>query len=106
VITYYKILRSVKPYKIYKGIKVNLKQICFFFRLQLRVVAFDTSIPRLRATAEVFITVTRNLYEPIFDPQEYRVTISEDTPVGQFIQKLTVNDNDGVSEANIGYLDH
>ena len=61
----------------------------------LRVVAYDTGASRLTATAEVFITVLRNLNGPIFDPQIYRVTIDEDTAVGQYIQKLTVADPDG-----------
>ena len=61
------------------------------------MIAYDTGATRLTATAEVFITVLRNLNGPIFDPQIYRVTIDEDTPVGQYIQKLTVADSDGVS---------
>lgn len=59
-------------------------------------MAYDTGAPRLTATAEVFITVLRNLFGPVFDPQIYRVTIDETTPVGQYIQKLTVADPDGV----------
>jgi hypothetical protein len=59
-------------------------------------VAYDTGAPRLQATAEVFITVLRNLNGPIFNPQIYRLTIDETTPVQSYIQKLTVSDPDGV----------
>ncbi|WAQ95445.1 FAT4-like protein [Mya arenaria] len=65
--------------------------------LLLRVVAYDTDVPRLRSTAEVFITVVRNLYDPIFVPQIYRVTIDETTPVNQYIVKLNVSDSDGLT---------
>ena len=68
------------------------------------MIAYDTGATRLTATAEVFITVLRNLNGPIFDPQIYRVTIDEDTMVGQYIQKLTVADSDGVS-ASVCLLD-
>lgn len=66
------------------------------FFLQLRVVAYDTGAPRLQATAEVFITVLRNLNGPVFNPQIYRLTIEETRPVQSYIQKLTVADSDGV----------
>lgn len=38
----------------------------------LRVVAYDTSVSRLRATAECFITVRRNLNGPIFNPRHMK----------------------------------
>ena len=63
---------------------------------QLRVVAYDTDVPRLPATAEVFITIVRNLNNPIFNPQIFRVTIDETTPVQLYIQKLNVTDSDSV----------
>jgi len=61
------------------------------------VIAYDTDVPRLTSTAEVFITVLRNLNGPIFNPQIYRVTIDEETTVNQYIVKLNVSDPDGVS---------
>lgn len=61
------------------------------------MIAYDTDAPRLISTAEVFITVLRNLNGPVFNPQIYRVTIDEETPVNTYIQKLNVSDPDGVS---------
>ncbi|KAK3089813.1 hypothetical protein FSP39_006721 [Pinctada imbricata] len=61
----------------------------------LRVVAYDTAVSRLRATAEVYITVLRNLVGPIFNPATYEVTIREDIAVNTYIQKLNVSDPDG-----------
>lgn len=66
------------------------------FVFQLRVVAYDTGVSRLRATAECFITVRRNLNSPIFNPATYEVTIQEDLAVNTYIQKLNVSDSDGV----------
>ena len=60
-------------------------------------MAYDTAVPRLGATAEVFITVLRNLVGPIFNPATYEVTIREDIAVNTYIQKLNVSDADGVS---------
>ena len=60
------------------------------------MVAFDTGAPKLTATAEVIITVLRNINGPVFTPSIYRLTIDEDIPIGQYIQKLVVRDTDGV----------
>lgn len=75
---------------------------CFIklFELQLRVVAYDTSVSRLRATAECYITVRRNLNGPIFNPSTYEVTIREELAVNTYIQKLNVSDPDGVRTEN------
>jgi hypothetical protein len=70
--------------------------ILLIFVFQLRVVAYDTGVSRLRATAECFITVRRNLNGPVFNPATYEVTIQEDLAVNTYIQKLNVSDSDGV----------
>ncbi|KAL5018737.1 hypothetical protein ScPMuIL_004459 [Solemya velum] len=64
---------------------------------QLRIVAYDTEVPQLTSTALVDITVTRFENPPIFSPSIYTVEIDEDTPIGTYIQKLTVTDVDGNS---------
>lgn len=69
----------------------------FLFVSQLRVVAYDTGVSRLRATAECYITVRRNLNGPVFNPATYEVTIREELAVNTYIQKLNVSDPDGVS---------
>ncbi|XP_041364043.1 protocadherin Fat 4-like [Gigantopelta aegis] len=61
----------------------------------LKVKAYDTEVPYLKSTAEVFVTILRNLNGPIFWPAVYRVTVHEDTTVGTYIQKLNVSDPDG-----------
>ncbi|XP_050391949.2 protocadherin Fat 4 [Patella vulgata] len=61
----------------------------------LRVKAYDSAASYLSATAEVFITVARNLNAPVFDRNVYRVTVREDVTVGTYIIRLNATDADG-----------
>ncbi|XP_076458561.1 protocadherin Fat 4-like [Babylonia areolata] len=61
----------------------------------LRIRAYDTAASYLTATAEVFITVLRNLNRPVFFPSVYRKTVREDIVVDTYIEKLNVSDPDG-----------
>lgn len=63
---------------------------------QLRVVAYDNLTPYQRATADVTISVRRNVNVPIFQPDRYTQTIAEDTDVGTSILRVTATDLDNV----------
>ena len=63
---------------------------------QLRVIGYDSLTPFQRATAEVIITILRNVNPPIFTPDTYSRTIAEDTEVGTSLLTVTANDADQV----------
>lgn len=54
--------------------------------------AFSSGVQTAYAT--VNITVTRNLFPPVFDRQIYEATISESLPLGSSVIQLTATDND------------
>ena len=69
----------------------------FHFTLQLRVIGYDSLTPYQRATADVTISVLRNVNSPLFQPDNYQDTIPEDLEVGSSILKVTATDADNVS---------
>ncbi|VDH99244.1 protocadherin Fat 4, partial [Mytilus galloprovincialis] len=61
----------------------------------LKVVAYDSQIPDLRATADVTITINRNPNAPQFQPSSnYFVQIRENTTVGSEIVDIDAVDQD------------
>ena len=72
------------------------KQLIFLSHFQLRVVAYDNTTPNQRATADVAITMLRNINSPIFAPDNYIETIPEETAVGTAILRVTASDADNV----------
>ena len=65
---------------------------------QLRVITYDSSVPTQRDTADVTITVARNLNAPVFTRSNYVVTVDEEYPLGRAVVNATAADADpGVS---------
>lgn len=61
------------------------------------MVAYDSQIPDLRATADVTITINRNPNAPQFQPSSnYFVQIRENTTVGSEIVDIDAVDQDKV----------
>lgn len=61
------------------------------------MIAYDSTTPQQRATADVQITVLRNVNLPVFNTETYTVTIQEETAVGTSILRVTATDADAVS---------
>ena len=70
-----------------------------FLRCQLRVAAFDSAFPQMKALEDVLISVTRNPNSPRFGRNTYSTRITENFPVGDQVLQLTATDKDGVSNA-------
>lgn len=64
--------------------------------LQLRVIAYDNLSPALRATADVLISVGRNVNPPLFDQQQYQQTIPETFAFGRGVISVRATDRDNV----------
>lgn len=64
--------------------------------LQLKVVAYDTGKPLLRSTANVAISVSRNLNGPQFFPNSENVDLPVDTNPDFWSMKQNVTDPDSV----------
>ncbi|KAL3878042.1 hypothetical protein ACJMK2_035678, partial [Sinanodonta woodiana] len=63
--------------------------------LQLKVVAYDTAYPTVRDTADVIISVTRNINSPFFlNTQNYVRTVSETYELGKEILQVSAMDQD------------
>ena len=70
----------------------NLNAILY---LQLRLIAYDSAYPTNRATADVFISVTRDEFGPVFQPSAtYQITIPESTAIGNNIITVLAVDQD------------
>lgn len=63
---------------------------------QLRVIAYDNLSPALRATADVLISVGRNVNPPLFDQQQYQQTIPETFAFGRGVISVRATDRDNV----------
>ncbi|XP_071105610.1 protocadherin Fat 4-like isoform X2 [Haliotis cracherodii] len=61
-------------------------------RYTLRVQAYDTAFPNMRASEDVVIFVNLNPSTPVFAEGEYRITIPETYPINSML--LTVNASD------------
>lgn len=64
--------------------------------LQLRVIAYDNLSPALRATADVLISVGRNVNPPLFGQQQYQQTIPETFAFGRGVISVRATDRDNV----------
>ncbi|KAH3873299.1 hypothetical protein DPMN_036531 [Dreissena polymorpha] len=64
---------------------------------QLGLLAYDTAYPTQIAYTNLTVIVNRNPNAPVFNPQTYQRTISEDYVLGLDLVQLTVSDADGVS---------
>ena len=62
------------------------------------MIGYDSLTPNQRATADVTITVLRNVNSPLFQPDNYQQTIPEDLTVGASILQVTATDADNVSK--------
>ncbi|XP_062607122.1 protocadherin Fat 4-like, partial [Saccostrea cucullata] len=61
----------------------------------LRVVAYDSLFPRLKATADVIISVTRNPFAPSFSPSaDYSATVQENVTLGYAVLDINATDVD------------
>jgi hypothetical protein len=49
----------------------------------------------------VMVTVERNSEAPVFNAEEYPITVPDDVAVGQIIGAVTATDKDEVSEASV-----
>lgn len=72
---------------------INIK----YCLLQLRVGAYDSSVPYDVSSTTCQISVLRNENEPIFLEEPYEVNLLESTTVGTSIYRVTAEDADGVS---------
>ena len=62
------------------------------------MTAVDDAEPGRVATVDVAIEVTRNANPPKFVKNQYRVTVSQQTPMGEAIVRVNATDLDGVSK--------
>lgn len=63
---------------------------------QLRVQAYDTAFPNMRASEDVVIFVNLNPSTPVFAEGEYRITIPETYPINSMLLTVNASDADGV----------
>lgn len=66
------------------------------YLIQLRLEAYDTNNPALRAVGLSFITVNRNPATPIFTSADYQYTAEEVLPVGSILITVNATDSDQV----------
>ena len=60
-----------------------------------RIECFDSAYPDVKDTADVLITVTRNLNPPIFEFPRYSQTIPDTYGLGQEVLRVSATDSDG-----------
>ena len=58
------------------------------------MLAYDGGIPSLSATATIDVLVNRNLFDPVFNPINYNVTIYETQALGVPFIKVNATDAD------------
>ena len=63
---------------------------------QLGLIAFDDAYPLQTAITNITISVNRNPNAPVFNPQVYTRSISEDYTLGFSLVQVEVSDDDGV----------
>ena len=61
------------------------------------MTAVDDAEPGRVATVDVTIVVIRNANAPKFLENQYRVTVSQQTPLGEAVVSVNATDKDGVS---------
>ncbi|KAL5018741.1 hypothetical protein ScPMuIL_004463 [Solemya velum] len=61
----------------------------------LQLIAYDQVLPNKRATADVLITVRRNLNYPLFTQSSYQIFVSEAWPVKDAVLNISASDFDG-----------
>lgn len=72
--------------------------------LSFTVMAFDTGIPQLNASAMVKVTILNiNDNDPIFTSKEYSASIDENSPNGTFVIAVRATDNDADEYGEITY---
>ncbi len=64
---------------------------------QVRVVAYDSCNPVQKTVTFVRVTVIRNENRPVFEKDEYAMTIEETQPLGVQILQVKAEDTDPVS---------
>ena len=69
------------------------------FKVRLQVN--DGGTPSKSSTAMLTVTVNRNLFDPVFNPVNYNITIYEDQTLGEEILRVTATDADVRSPHNI-----
>lgn len=62
------------------------------------MVAHDTCDPVQRAVTKVLVTVDRNANAPVFERDNYHITIDEAQSLGETIVSVTATDIDTVSK--------
>ena len=72
--------------------------------LQLVVQAYDNGNPPLYDTEVVTIVVDRNTEPPVFNPQNYPVTILETQSLGTTIVTVTATDPDDLFVSILGIM--
>ncbi|KAJ8921829.1 hypothetical protein NQ315_008461 [Exocentrus adspersus] len=72
--------------------------------LNFSVVAFDSGVPQLNATAIVLVKVVNlNDNDPVFSAKEYNATIDENSPNGSFVVAVKAMDLDADEYGVISY---
>lgn len=63
---------------------------------QIQIAAADQGVPVRQAsgTATLVVTVTRDLYDPIFFPANYQARIDQNVPVGTSVMTVSASDAD------------
>lgn len=64
------------------------------FIFQIRVRVQDGGNPHLADISTVIVSVNRNLFPPIFQPQQYSRTILDTQAIGVPLVTITANDQD------------
>ena len=67
----------------------------------VRVRVQDGGNPRLSDITQVLVFVNRNLFAPVFVPQQYSDTILDTQPVGLEILRITATDQDSTEPHNV-----
>lgn len=69
----------------------------------MRVLASDGGFPSLTDTTVVYVNVTRNLFSPVFQPDNYNIAIPESEPLGETIITVTALDSDATVRNNLQF---
>ncbi|KAG5879259.1 hypothetical protein JTB14_012529 [Gonioctena quinquepunctata] len=73
--------------------------------LNFSVVAFDTGVPQLNASAIVYVKVVNlNDNDPIFTQKEYNTSIDENSPNGTFVVAVRATDGDAEEYGEVSYI--
>lgn len=73
-------------------------------QLEFTVIAFDSGVPQLSATAKVTVTVINvNDQDPKFEKELYNASIKENSPPGTRVIVVKATDNDEGSFGDVSY---